>query len=243
MKKRAIIVDDEAVERFLFNVLCKHCPQLEIVGEADNVKQAAELINRLEPDVVFLDINLDEESGFDLLPLLRTNPRIVFVTLHDRYAAQAFRVNALDYLMKPVELEQLKETMQRLEREIEPLPEPTDLGVRDYCILKEDDRRLLVKVSQVVAICADKDYSIIYIDQAEPFRMRRSLKKWSSALPEDLFISLDRSCIINRSQFRQLVENTKTGSGVLHLGRSNTIEIGRTAVSTTKEILATKILK
>ena len=106
---RVVIVDDQAIERFNMKVLFRHCPNVEVVGECDSIAAAAELINQSKPDAVFLDIEMGYSTGFDLLPLLHAETHIVFVTLHNKYALRAFEVNALDYLLKPVNLERLQD--------------------------------------------------------------------------------------------------------------------------------------
>ena len=111
---RALVIDDERLARKeLINLLSQY-DQVEIVGEANNVDDAKEKIEALAPDVVFLDIQMPEKTGFDLLEELDNVPHVVFTTAYDEYAIKAFQVNALDYLLKPIEPKRLGEAIERL---------------------------------------------------------------------------------------------------------------------------------
>src|SRR5690606_12609153 len=123
---RALIVDDERLARKeLINLLSQH-ENVEIVGEAINVEDAKEKINSLNPDVVFLDIQMPEKTGFDLLEELDHVPTIIFTTAYDEYALKAFQVNALDYLLKPIEPERLAEALNKLQKKL--VEEPKQEG-------------------------------------------------------------------------------------------------------------------
>ena len=120
---KAIIVDDERLaRRELINLLKEH-PEIQVIGECANVEEAKSKISSLGPDVIFLDIEMPEQSGFDLLNELEDAPQIVFVTAYEDYAIKAFDVNAFDYLTKPVLPNRLKETVQKLLKENDELKE------------------------------------------------------------------------------------------------------------------------
>ena len=114
LRFKAIIVDDERLARKDLIFLLKDFPEIEVIDEAHNVESAVSLINEHQPDVIFLDIQMPGESGFDLLEQIETNANIIFVTAHDEYALKAFEVNALDYLLKPILPKRLKESIERL---------------------------------------------------------------------------------------------------------------------------------
>lgn len=113
-KVNTVIVDDDALSRKLLNVLLKKFPEINVVGEAANIPKAIEIIKRKKPDSIFLDVCLDNETGFELMQKIKTLPKIVFVSAYDSYALKAFDVNALDYLQKPIVPERLAETIKRL---------------------------------------------------------------------------------------------------------------------------------
>ena len=116
---RAIVIDDERLARKELINLLNQLETVEVVGEAVNVEDAKEKIDQLNPDVIFLDIQMPEKTGFDLLEELDNVPHVIFTTAYDEYALKAFQVNALDYLLKPIEPKRLEEAIQRLSGKIE----------------------------------------------------------------------------------------------------------------------------
>jgi two-component system, LytTR family, response regulator len=109
-----VIIDDDAQSRKLLQVLLKKFPQINVVGEAANITNAIEIIKKTKPDSVFLDVCLDDETGFELMKKIETNPKIIFVSAYDNYALRAFDVNALDYIQKPIAPERLAKAVDRL---------------------------------------------------------------------------------------------------------------------------------
>ena len=236
---RAIIVDDQEIERFHLKVMLKHVPDIEVVAECADKAMAVKAINDTQPDVVFLDIDLGQDSGFDVLPMMTTKTNIVFVTLYNEYAVRAFDVNALDYLVKPITIERIKETLSRLQHEVgqrEYLSE-TILTHRDMIHLQEGGRQALVEVGTIVAIESDGDYTRVHTEQTEPFLMRRRMKEWLTLLPIDNFVALDRKLIISGSHLLEI--KTKTSSkGVIRLRSVDTdFMIGKTALKEAKQLM------
>src|SRR5690349_11346598 len=164
---QAIIVDDERLARRELRTLLEeaHGSSVRVVGEADGVRRAAELVRACDADVVFLDVQLAGESGLELLPHLDPGVAVVFVTAFDQYAVRAFEVNALDYLLKPVAPARLARAVERLTRPNEsdpatPLP-TAKLDYHDRLFLRLDDRMGFVKVAEIVVIESDGDYSVV----------------------------------------------------------------------------------
>ena len=111
---RALVIDDERLARKELINLLNQLETVEVVGEAVNVDDAKEKIDQLQPDVIFLDIQMPEKTGFDLLEELDNLPHVIFTTAYDEYALKAFQVNALDYLLKPIEPKRLEDAVQKL---------------------------------------------------------------------------------------------------------------------------------
>src|SRR5438105_1598221 len=147
---RSLIVDDEWLARQdLRRLLSKH-PEIEIIGEADSVENAAKMISELSPDVVFLDIQMPEESGFKLYDRVDVDFKIIFVTAFDNYAIRAFEVNALDYLLKPVNPTRLAQTIARLsEPKSGKERTKSELKHDDYVFIKSQGRTRFVKISSI----------------------------------------------------------------------------------------------
>ena len=195
---RAIIVDDERLARKELRAMLAEHLHIEVAGEAGSVEQATKLIREQQPDAVFLDIQMPGESGFDLIEKMEIEARIVFVTAFDQYAIRAFEVNALDYLLKPVNPERLARAIQRLcAKETPPQQAVRRLEYDDRLFIELDDRSRFLKIASIVAVCAAGDYSEIIMADGTKSLVMKSLKEWEERLPEKHFVRIHRSTIIN----------------------------------------------
>lgn len=202
--RTAVIVDDERLARRELSSLLEAHPEVRIVGEADSVASAAQLVNREEPDVVFLDIQLVGETGFDLFEQLEVEPAIVFVTAYEQHALRAFEVNALDYLLKPV-------TPERLAAALEKLAGPTagpqavePLDFQDRLFLRLDDRMTFLRVDTIKYITAAADYSYLHTVDGKRRLVHKPLKEWEARLPANYFLRIHRSTIVNMEHVERL---------------------------------------
>ena len=149
MKYKAIIVDDERLARKEMRRLLAEFDEIAIVGEAENLTEAACLIEKEKPNIVFLDIQLSGENGFDLLEKIEQNFKLIFVTAFDTHAIRAFEVNALDYLLKPVNPERLAKAIQRLEEETDNSKKFRPLEFDDRIFLELGSRTVFLKVCEI----------------------------------------------------------------------------------------------
>ena len=196
--RRAIIVDDERLARLeLRTLLAAHTTEIAIVGEADSLKKATELLRQLEPDLVFLDVQLGRESGLDLIPSLDPETLVIFVTAFDRYAVRAFEVNALDYLLKPVAPERLARAIARLGAPASASSTTERLTYQDRLFLRLNDRMGFLAVSEIAAIIADGDCATIRLRSGELLSVSKSLGDWEQRLPEREFVRVHRSAVVN----------------------------------------------
>jgi len=194
---KALIVDDERLaRRELVSLLAAH-PEIAVVGEAASVDEAAPLIAQLDPDVVFLDIQMPRRSGFELLAACDVRGRIVFVTAHDVHAIRAFEVNALDYLMKPVHPERLAQTIARLRAEVTDIAPANQLELDDHLFLTEGRAARFVRVRSIVCIRGADDYSELLVAGGVQLLSPRPLKDWEARLPERAFVRVHRTAIVN----------------------------------------------
>ncbi len=204
---KALIVDDERLARKELISMLADFPEITIAGEASEVSIAQKLIIETEPDVIFLDIQMPGESGFDLIDSIPIETRIIFVTAFDEYAIRAFDVNALDYLLKPVNPKRMKEAIDRLKS----VDRETNDGTKK---LVEEDRLLLainnklqfIKVSSIICISAAGDYTEIHTSNGIKGVTLKSLKEWEFRLPEKLFVRIHRSTIINLDSIENFEE-------------------------------------
>jgi two-component system LytT family response regulator len=194
----AIVVDDERLARKdLVAMLARH-PIIQVVGEADDARSAARLIARLDPDVVFLDIQMPGESGLDLLERIEVKSRIVFVTAYDQYALRAFEVSALDYLLKPVSTERLAKSVERLAAAgREEQSGAGKLGPDDSLFIRIDSAMRFLKVGAILAITAAGDYSEVVTTAKRRGLTDKSMNEWEARLPAAGFCRIHRSAIVN----------------------------------------------
>jgi len=243
LKHKVLIVDDEPPARERLGTLLAAHPQLEIVGEAGDVHAAAALCASLLPDLIFLDIQLPRNSGFDLLPLLTGSPAIIFVTAHDRFATRAFDVAASDYLLKPIHPERLALAIERLRLPSSdtqlplalPLPRPT----LDHINIKEDGLLRSLPLSSVSHITSHDNYSSVHLLDHPPAFVRRSLADWEKMLPPEEFIRVDRSLIVRLAAIIALRTDTRDLAELIITGKDDPIPLGRRASLAIRRSLST----
>ncbi|WP_114748383.1 LytR/AlgR family response regulator transcription factor [Pleomorphovibrio marinus] len=241
---RALIVDDERLARKeLMSLLSIH-DNVEVIGEALNVDDAKEKIEQQQPDVIFLDIQMPEKTGFDLLEELDHVPLVVFITAYDEFAIQAFQVNALDYLLKPIEPERLAETLKKLERKLEELKNekedvessPDKLTLNDQVFVKDGDRCWFVKLANVRLFESDGNYIKVYFDNNKPM-IHKSLNALDERLDEKSFFRASRKHIINLS-WVESIEPWFNGGLVVTLKGGDRIEVSRRQAARFKDLMS-----
>jgi len=196
-----LIVDDERLARKELNRLLAEFPEVEVVAEAVNADDAAEKIKTHQPDLVFLDIQMPGKTGFDLLETLENPPRIIFTTAYDEYAIRAFEFNALDYLLKPIEPDRLKQALLRVQHE-EPLPAKEEedhievLDENDQVFVKDGERCWFVSLSDIRLFESEGNYVRVFFDGNKPLILK-SLNNLDKKLSEKVFFRANRKHIIN----------------------------------------------
>ncbi len=203
---QALIVDDEELARLELRTLLNAFTGIEVAGEADSVDEAKYQIEHLNPDIIFLDIQMPGKTGFDLLEELETEATIIFVTAYDEYAIRAFEVNALDYLIKPVYPERLAHTISRLLKTETVAPDVKPLSIEDFIFAKVGKRMHFIKIKEIKAIEAAREYTEIHVNKSESVLILKSMHEWESRLPESHFLRIHRSCIINLDNIDRVEE-------------------------------------
>lgn len=200
MKKKldVLIVDDEKLAREeLINLLAEY-DSINIVGEAVDAKSTLKQIEKCQPDVIFLDIQMPGETGLTLAEKIPEEIKIVFVTAYDKHAIRAFEINALDYLSKPVYPERLKTTITRLlDVEVPIESEKEKLTYDDFIFVKMNKSVKFVKLNTIVCVCSAKEYTQVYTNDDKKGLILLALSEWESRLPSSQFIRIHRSTIIN----------------------------------------------
>ena len=194
---KAVIIDDERLARVKLRRLINNHPNIHIVGEADRVTAGINLIETEKPNVIFLDIQMPNETGFDLLDQIKTDAKIIFVTAFDEYAIRAFEVNALDYLLKPINPDRLAEAIDRLSSaKLSESPQES-LEYDDFFFLNTKEESKFIKVSLIKCIIAADVYSELLTYKNEKFLLSKPLNEWETQLPRKNFIRIHRSTIVN----------------------------------------------
>ncbi len=202
---RAIVVDDEAPARREMQRLLQAHENVTVVGEAKDLATAGGLALRTSPDLVFLDIRLGRESGFDLLPELDGATAVIFVTAYDAYAVRAFEARALDYLVKPVDPDRLAESLSRVDAFLgarEPAAPVAFTGAR-WIFLEASDRAEFVEIATIIRIDAEEGGSRVRTTGGLSIHTPRALKEWVRRLPAD-FRQVHRSTIVNLARIERV---------------------------------------
>ena len=230
---RILIVDDEPVARRAIRRLLAPHAAVEIVGEAETPAEASAAIGRSAPDVVFLDIELGGDGdGFDLLASLPRPPLVVFVTAYAEYAVEAFAIDAVDYLLKPVEPERLAKLLGRAERALGRKRRRAGDGV---IALRTPRQTLLASAAEIVAVRADGDFSHVFVAGQPPLMMWRTLGHFESVLPAPPFLRLGRSLIINRDRLRKVETPSRAEAHITLDGMAEPLSLGRTSAQRLRE--------
>jgi two-component system LytT family response regulator len=195
---RCLIVDDEAPARLEMRRLLSAHPRVEVVGEAGDVRTALELYSRLRPELIFLDIQLRGETGFDFVAAMgEGESRVVFVTAYDQHALRGFECNALDYLLKPVHPERLKSTLERL------VP-PATPAEDEPLLLKDGSTSRLVPWPEILRVVSEGNYTRVHLEGGDSMLILRPLKEWQTLAPKGLFCRVHRTVLIQRRGIREI---------------------------------------
>lgn len=221
---RTILIDDEEDARVILrSFLESHCPQVEIIGEADSVKSGIELIQSASPDLVFLDVRMSPGTGFDVLEgVEEVNFQTIFVTAHDEYAVRAIRVSALDFLLKPVDIEELISAVEKVSQEgtsttedvryqviKEELAQPSSQTGR--MVLPTQEGFQVVATESIVRCEADRNYTIFWFDTGKKVLIPKTLKFYEELLTPSGFFRIHQSHLVNLSYIVEYKRRKKGG--------------------------------
>jgi two-component system LytT family response regulator len=231
---KALLVDDERLARNELRRLLAVFPDLEIVGEAANAKQARQLLATAEPDLIFLDVQMPGESGMELLESLEPPiPDVIFTTAFDEFAVKAFDLNALDYLLKPVDPPRLAAAIEKLRAKHAPAAEEVvaakpgrdRLAAEDKVFVREGDRCWFVEVKSIRLLESEGNYTRVHFDTAQP-QLFRSLNAMEERLDPKYFFRANRRQIINLAWIDK-IEPWFSGGLLVHLKGGAKVELSR----------------
>ncbi len=234
-KIKALIIDDEErARRVLTNMINEFCPDIEIVGDCENVPQGVLEINRKKPDVVFLDIEMPDYSGFELLEFFRdVDFEIIFVTAYSKYAIQAFEVSAIDYILKPIQINQLEKAISKLKNKLhlatmfdrlQTLKDNLKSDKIQKIAIPVSDGLIFVKVDEISHIDADGSYSKIWFTAGSNILVCKKLKYFEELLDTtDYFYRVHRSHLVNI----QYINKYSRHESMITLDNNQNIKVAR----------------
>lgn len=203
-----LVVDDEPLAASLISSYVERTPFLHLVGQTHSAESALEILSASQIDLIFLDIRMPGLSGMQLARLIPAHTRIVFTTAYSDHAVEGFRVNALDYLLKPVSYEEFLEAAKRAKNTLTLNAAPLRLPVKSHILVKSEYRLLRIELSNVLYIEGLKDYVKIYLaDEHNPVLSLMSIKSLEEELP-DSFMRVHRSFIVNIERIKIIERNS-----------------------------------
>ena len=229
----AIVVDDELNNRQnLITMLSKHCPEINVLGEAANVKEAQYLIKTTSPEVVFLDIEMPGGNGFTLLENGYISFKVIFVTAYDAYALKAIKFSALDYLLKPIDRQELVDAVGRLEKSNSKVQveKVKNLGA----FLNQEEKKIaislteeirLIALKSIIRLQADNNYCKFFLEAEEQILTSKNLGYYYDLLKDQGFSRVHQSHVVNTGKLDRYV---KKDGGYLVLSNGDQVPVSRT---------------
>lgn len=238
---KALIIDDERLARKELTNLLQDYGQIDIVGEAANADEALEMVNSLNPDLLFLDIQMPGKTGFELLEMLDNVPQVIFTTAYDEFALKAFEVNALDYLLKPIQTERLNESINKLlakHQAASTTVRSSDkkLTLDDQVFVKDGDKCWFVSLSNIRLFESDGNYIKVYFDNNRPM-IHKSLNALDEKLDSRHFFRASRKHIVNLS-WVEGIEPWFNGGLMVRLRGGDKVEVSRRQAAKFKEMMS-----
>jgi two-component system, LytTR family, response regulator len=230
-----LIDDDQNLRSGMKTLLERYAPEFSIIGEADSVESGVEVMQRLQPQVVFLDIQLGDGTGFDILESIanqngKSSSHIVFITAHEQYAIKAFRFSALDFLLKPVDPEELKKVIEKIKGVLDKNVDYAHIDLLLENIRKKVDnfKRIalstaegihLFEISDIIRCESEDNYTTFYIKNSKPIVISKTLKEYEDLLTEHGFERIHQSHLINLAYLKSYIK--KEGGYVVMADNSN----------------------
>ncbi|MEW6469728.1 MAG: LytTR family DNA-binding domain-containing protein [Bacteroidota bacterium] len=234
---RTIIIEDEKKSREVLHKLIQaNCPQLNVTGLASSVEQAVEMIKKERPDLIFLDIELSDGTSFDILEQVQgMHFDVIFATAYDQYAIKAIKFSAIDYLLKPIDADELKKAVEKISSKKTELSQIENLRFLLQNFKRQDENFSkitlptgnayeIVSVSDIIRLEADESYTRVILTEKRNFLVTQTMKHFEDILPSDMFIRIHHSHLVN---IKHVVRYLKVDSGYAVMSDGSQLEISR----------------
>lgn len=236
---KAIIVDDEEPGRKNLTVLLqKYCPEVEVIADAATAVEAKQKITTLQPDILFLDVQMPELDGFDLLDSLsQKNFSVVFVTAHAEYGILAVKAGATDYILKPIVIKELQQAVKKAAEFCESKTQqlaPSAEKLHERITLTHLNGFTVIELQEITRLEADDNYTKVFTADKKTYYVSKPLKQFETVLPENIFFRPHRSYIIN---LKHILEYTKEDGGAVIMSDGAKIELARSRYNEFLEVL------
>lgn len=233
---RVVVVDDEEQGRSIIKqYIARYCPYIEVCGEADSVKNGVIVVNERHPDIVFLDIQMQDGTGFNILEALpERNFKVIFVTSFDQFALKAIKFCAADYILKPVDPDEFVEAVERVQADLEKqnladnrIDEMlTNMSNFSKVGLPTADGVKFVKVDDIVRCEADGSYTTVFMNDGDKILISKNLKTYEELFVDNKFLRVHKSHLINISHVDKYVNSGGDGGSVV-MSDGSTVEVSR----------------
>ncbi|MES2380638.1 MAG: response regulator [Bacteroidota bacterium] len=236
---KTIIIDDEKLAREGLKNLLKEFTDIEIIGEASNADEGLDLIDKLKPQLIFLDIQMPEKTGFEMLEELIETPAIIFTTAYNEFAIKAFEVNALDYILKPIETARLREAIAKAKKQIALAEEQKGsqkLADDSQVFIRDGERCWYVKLADIRLIESNGNYAKIYFDKFQPL-IHRTLNALDERLNPTMFFRANRQQIINLNYIEKIEPFFNSGF-LFYMKDGSKVEVSRRQAVKFKDMMS-----
>jgi two-component system LytT family response regulator len=195
----ALIIDDERLARLNLRKNLNMYSEIEVIGEASGIETGIRAVRELNPDLLFLDIKLSDGTGFDLLNKVEFKGKVIFQTAYDEYACRAFEINALDYLLKPITKDRLKQVITNIinSENVKYVHNIQRFRYDDRLMIEQKKNIHFIKVENIIYIKAEREYTTLYEKGGNEYLVLKSIGDWQKELPDEHFARVHRNSIIN----------------------------------------------
>ncbi len=221
---KALIVEDELyIRKGLLSMIASLEKDIDIIGECESVKEAITVTKACKPDLIFLDINLKDGIAFDFLEQVKDlNFQVIFITAYDQYALQAIKNGAIDYILKPVDIDELSDAIDRVQTQSENRTEHLDIvkkqfvdHKKEHIVLRLQEGYQIIRFESLMYCQSDKGYTTFYTEDKKTYIASKPIKEFEGQLPEDTFIRTHQSYVVN---LKFIDKYDKTGYAFLKSG-------------------------